>query len=203
MTWPVTLADGPVALRPLRGRDGRTWKAIRLRNQDWLKEWEATLPPEGRKSGEIPTNFRAMVRKMGREAREGRTLPWAITFEGQLVGQLTVGGITLGSLRACYIGYWIDEGHAGRGITPTAVALACDYCTSELGLHRVEVNIRPENTASRRVVEKLGLREEGLRPQYLHIDGQWRDHIAYSVTHGDYPGGVLEQWRRNRIPSQA
>ena len=202
MTWPVTLADGPVALRPLRGRDGRTWKAIRLRNQDWLKEWEATLPPEGRKSGEIPTNFRAMVRKMAREAREGRTLPWAITFEGQLVGQLTVGGITLGSLRACYIGYWIDEGHAGRGITPTAVALACDYCTSELGLHRVEVNIRPENTASRRVVEKLGLREEGLRPQYLHIDGQWRDHIAYSVTHGDYPGGVLEQWRRNRIPSQ-
>ncbi len=202
MTWPVTLADGPVVLRPLRGRDGRTWKAIRLRNQDWLKEWEATLPPEGHKSGEIPTNFRAMVRKMGREAREGRTLPWAITFEGQLVGQLTVGGITLGSLRACYIGYWIDEGHAGRGITPTAVALACDYCTGELGLHRVEINIRPENTASRRVVEKLGLREEGLRPQYLHIDGQWRDHIAYSVTHGDYPAGVLEQWRRNRIPSQ-
>ncbi len=202
MTWPVTLADGSVVLRPLRGRDGRTWKAIRLRNQDWLKEWEATLPPEGHKSGEIPTNFRAMVRKMGREAREGRTLPWAITFEGQLVGQLTVGGITLGSLRACYIGYWIDEGHAGRGITPTAVALACDYCTGELGLHRVEINIRPENTASRRVVEKLGLREEGLRPQYLHIDGQWRDHIAYSVTHGDYPAGVLEQWRRNQIPSQ-
>ena len=202
MTWPVTVTDGPVALRPLRYRDGRAWKAIRLRNKDWLKEWEATLPPEGRQAGELSTNFGEMVRRLRREARGGKSLPWAMTFEGQLVGQLTVGGITMGSLRACYIGYWIDQSFAGRGITPTAVALACDYCTGELGLHRVEINIRPENLASRRVVEKLRLREEGLRPQYLHIDGQWRDHFTYSVIQGDYPGGVLEQWRRNRVPSQ-
>ena len=71
-----------------------------------------------------------------------------------------------------HIGYWVDREVAGRGIIPTAVALACDHCWFGLGLHRVEINIRPENVASCRVVEKLGFRVEGLRPRYLHIDGR-------------------------------
>ena len=132
-----------------------------------------------------------MVRRLKREAREGRTLPWAVAYQGRLVGQLTVGGIAWGSLRAGYIGYWIDREVAGRGIIPTGVAMACDYCFDVLRLHRIEVNIRPENAASLRVVEKLGLRREGDRPQYLHINGQWRDHVTFVVNAGDFPGGVL------------
>jgi ribosomal-protein-alanine N-acetyltransferase len=64
-----------------------------------------------------------------------------------------------------------------------------------MGLHRVEICIRPENRNSRRVVEKLGFREEGLRPRFLHIDGAWRDHLCYALSVEDVPGGVLPRWR--------
>lgn len=118
MTWPVTVTDGPVALRPLRGRDGRSWKAIRLRNQEWLKEWEATLPPRAGRQVRSQLTLGRWCAGCAGEARAGKILPWAMTFEGQLVGQLTVGGITMGSLRAGYIGYWIDQSFAGRGLLP-------------------------------------------------------------------------------------
>ncbi|MBO0835120.1 MAG: GNAT family N-acetyltransferase, partial [Actinobacteria bacterium] len=64
-----------------------------------------------------------------------------------------------------------------------------------VGLHRVEATIRPENAASRRVVEKLGFREEGLRRRCLHIDGAWHDHICYAMTVEDAPNGLMNRWR--------
>jgi ribosomal-protein-alanine N-acetyltransferase len=177
--WPVTLTHEDVALRPLRQSDARRWRDVRRRNVEWLQEWEATMPPQAQfDAGIIPT-FGSMVRRLRRDARELRTLPWALTYRGQLVGQVTVGGIAWGSARQAYIGYWIDSEVAGRGIMPTAVAMALDYCLDVLHLHRVEINIRPENRASLRVVEKLGLRLEGERPAYLHINGEWRDHVTY------------------------
>lgn len=193
MTWPVTLVaaqPSPVGLRPMRVRDGRAWREVRTRNADWLRPWEATLPKEGRMPDEVPSTFAVMVRRMNREARAGRCLPWAITYDGAFAGQVTVGGITYGSLRAGYIGYWIDQQFAGRGVVPTAVAIACDYCLGTLHLNRIEIGIRPENAASLRVVHKLGLRDEGLRPRYLHIDGDWRDHRIFSVLRGDFPDGL-------------
>ena len=193
--WPVDLADGRVGLRPIRQRDARVWREVRRRNADWLRPWEATVPLPGEDA--VPT-FGSMVRRLRMEAREGRTLPFVVTYDGALVGQLTVGGISWGSLRSAHIGYWIDQAAAGRGVMPTAVALACDHCFDVLRLHRIEVNIRPENVASRRVVEKLGLRCEGLRPRYLHIDGEWRDHLSYAVLADEVPGGLLRRWQAIR-----
>ena len=110
-------------------------------------------------------------------------LPFVITYGGTFAGQVNVSNVVLGVLRSASIGYWIDARFAGRGIVPTAVALAIDHCFSgAVGLHRVEINIRPENTASLRVVEKLGLRREGYYERYLDIDNGWRDHIAFAVT---------------------
>ena len=194
-TWPVVLRDGLVGLRPLRQRDARLWREVRAKNADWLRSWEATSPDLG---GATPPTFAAMVRRLRSEARGLRTLPFIMTYDGKLVGQLTIGGITFGSLRSAHIGYWIDRDFAGRGITPTAVAMATDHCFGPLQLHRVEVNIRPENVASRRVAEKLGFRLEGIRPRFLHIDGEWRDHLAFALTAEELPLGLLESWRRTR-----
>ncbi len=58
------------------------------------------------------------------------------------------------------------------------------------------MNIRPENAPSRRVAEKLGFRDEGLRRAYLHIDGGWRDHISYALTAPEVPEGMVNRWRR-------
>jgi ribosomal-protein-alanine N-acetyltransferase len=192
--WPVALTEGAITLRPLRQRDAREWRSVRARNAEWLRQWEATSPEPAL---DAPPTYSAMVRRLKAEAREGRTMPFVIDFGDVLAGQLTVGGISWGSLRSAHIGYWVDQRVAGRGIMPTAVAMATDHCF-EAGLHRIEINIRPENLASRRVVEKLGFRPEGLRPRYLHIDGDWRDHLSFALTVDEVPGGLVARWKASQ-----
>ncbi len=196
--WPAELVEGAVRLRPLRRRDSRSWRRVRTANTLWLAEWEASSPEPG-----PPRTYHQMVRDLRRQARAGRALPFAIEHARHLVGQLTVGGVAWGSLRSAHVGYWVDQRVAGRGIAPTAVALAVDHCLFTLGLHRVEVNIRPENAASLRVVAKLGFRDEGLRLGYLHIDGAWRDHRTFALTADDVPGGLLARWRSTRASTPA
>lgn len=118
----------------------------------------------------------------------------------RLVGQLTIGNIVRRAFCSGYAGYWIDSRAAGRGIVPTALALAVDHAFAFGGMHRMEVNIRPENAASRRVAEKLGFRQEAYHHRYLHIDGEWRDHIGYALTAEDViaEGGLLARWHRTR-----
>ena len=180
-----------MGLRPIRYGDGAAWNDIRRANASWLAPWEAT-PPRG---SNPDVGFRAMVRFFRSEARAGRMLPFVVTYEGRLIGQLTVGGVTWGSLCSAHVGYWIERRVAGRGIMPTSLALATDHCFRRVGLHRLEVNIRPENTASLRVVEKLGFRDEGIRRAYLHIDRAWRDHRTFALTAEEVPEGMLNRWR--------
>jgi ribosomal-protein-alanine N-acetyltransferase len=198
VSWPVELQHGQVALRALRSSDSTEWSSARQRNVSWLRRWDATQPP-GAEDG--ARTFRAMARDWNRQARYGRMLPFVITYGGAaaglarskwpLVGQLTVSGITYGSARWANLGYWVDEQYAGRGIVPVAVALAADHCWFNLGLHRIEVAIRPENKASLRVVEKLGFRYEGERPRYLHIDGDWRDHRIFALNAEEVGPGLV------------
>ena len=183
-----------MALRPIRYGDASSWSDVRRANVDWLAAWEAT-PPRG---SAPDVGFRSMVRFFRAEARAGRMLPFVVTYEGRFVGQLTIGGITWGSLCSAHVGYWIDRRVAGRGIMPTALALGTDHCFGRIGLHRVEVNIRPENTASLRVVEKLGFRDEGIRAAYLHIDRAWRDHRTFALTAEEVPEGMVNRWRAVR-----
>lgn len=197
--WPVTIIEpsllgAPVALRPVKVRDSRAWRDSRVRNASWLRPWEPTNPETPLYRSSVGP-YVAMARTMRREARQGLALPWVVMYDGEFVGQLTVGSIMWGSARSGQVGYWIDEAVAGKGITPTALAMAIDHCFFVVGLHRVEASIRPENVASRRVVEKLGFREEGLRRRYLHIDGAWRDHLCYALTVEDVQGGLLARWR--------
>lgn len=194
--WPAVLREGDVALRPLRRADGRTWLDVRARNAEWLARWEATSPTPP--PGPAPT-FGQYVRALRRQAKRGEGLPFVVTWRGTLVGQLTVSSITRGSACSASIGYWVSQDVAGRGIIPTAVALAVDHCFGPVGLHRVEIAIRPENAASLRVVAKLGLREEGLRERFLHIQGDWRDHRTFAVTVEEVPGGLLARWRAAQV----
>ncbi len=186
--WPATLQYGAVTLRPLRYRDARAWRAVRRRNAAWLQPWEATVPPGG---SERPATFRALVTRMHRSAREGLGMPFAIEVDGRFAGQVTVNNIVRGSAQFASVGYWLDHDAAGRGVMPTAVALVIDHCFRSAGLHRIEVAIRPENSNSLRVVEKLGIREVGYAPRFLHIDGAWRDHRIYAITVEECPDGML------------
>ena len=132
-----------------------------------------------------------MIRNVLRLARKDQVAPFVIEYRGTVVGQITLSGLSFGSLASGAVGYWVAESVAGKGITPIAVALVVDWAFTNLGIHRVEVCIRPENEASLRVVRKLGLRYEGLRRRYIHIDGDWRDHYCFAVTIDEVIGGLL------------
>lgn len=185
--WPVRLHTGEVTVRPLEVGDADQWRAVRERNADWLRPWEATVPPGG---GAAPRSYEQLARRMRRSGRAGTTLPFVVEVDGVLAGQVTVSNVVGGSAMFGSIGYWIDAGVAGRNVTPRAVALVMDHCL-RTRLHRLEIAVRPENSNSLRVVEKLGAREVGFAPCYLHIDGQWRDHRLYAITREEWPADGL------------
>ncbi|MCI9887167.1 GNAT family N-acetyltransferase [Micrococcales bacterium 31B] len=190
--WPVVLDEGDVRLRPFRRRDRGTWERLRALNADWLRPWEPTPPHPN----VLPDSYLGKLRALNRQARRGSTFAFAVEYQGNLVGQVTFANIVYGSVQGAVVGYWVSQHVAGRGVIPTAVAMGVDYCLLELGLHRIEANIRPENLPSRRVVEKLGFRPEGVRERFLHIDGEWRDHLSFALTREDAPGGVLQLVRK-------
>jgi ribosomal-protein-alanine N-acetyltransferase len=205
--WPVVLSDGPVVLRPYRRADATAWAAVRRANESWLTQWEPT-PYGNWRDLNSPAAFRAVYGDLRRSARTGSAMPFAVCYveddgHERLVGQLTLGNIVRRAFCSAYAGYWVDSAVAGRGVIPTALALSVDHAFRAGGLHRIEVNIRPENKASRRVVEKLGFREEAYHPRYLHIDGAWRDHIGYALTSEDVSaeGGLLARWHRLQAPA--
>lgn len=186
MIFVPTLTHGDVTVRSVRPRDARTINRLLRDNRSWLQKWEATVPGY---DGAPPAA--EMIRSVLRLARKDQVAPFVIEYRGQVVGQVTLSGLSYGSLASGAVGYWVAQDVAGKGITPLAVALVIDWAFTNLGIHRVEVCIRPENDASLRIVRKLGMRYEGLRRRYIHIDGDWRDHFCFAVTIDEVLGGVL------------
>lgn len=201
--WPTVITlrhpDGSeILMRALRNRDRREWEELRALNRSWLDPWEATNP-----YGTQPSSFRNAVRYYDSEAKLGRLQPFVIERAGRLIGQMHLFGISWGALRGGAAGYWVSRTMAGRGIAPLCLAALVDHAVYGLELHRVEVNIRPENHSSLRVVDKLGFRDEGLRRGYLHIADAWRDHRTFALTAEDLGGqSVLRRWQRGQHPGE-
>lgn len=177
-----------VSVRPLRLRDWRQLEDILLAERDWLEPWEATVP-----GGSRQLDVKGMARSLLRQHREGSAVAAIIEYRGEMVGQLNVANILYGSVSSGSIGYWISQQHAGRGITPVAVALMVDFMFTRMRIHRAEIAIRPENEASIRVVQKLAFRHEGRKLRYIHINGDWRDHDIFALTREEVKGGLLSR----------
>ena len=180
------LKFGSVELRDLKKRDARKLQALLIKDRAWLSPWEATTP-----GIRYPVDARDLISNLLYQQRKGSGLAFVIEVDGELAGQINVANILYGSVSSASIGYWIGKDFAGRGAMPIAVALTIDHLFDELHLHRVEIDIRPENDASLRVVQKLQLREEGLKERFIHIDGQWRDHRIFAITAEERKGSML------------
>ena len=173
--------DGELFLKPIRFRDKSQWDSVRAINRDWLSPWEATRPNIDHKSA-LPSYY-GMVMQLNRELRALRSISLGIWLNENrdqvLIGQITLGGIIFGAMRGAHIGYWIDQRFANRGYTTRAVKLLTKFGFEQLRLHRIEINLRPENEASKQVAIKAGYLLEGARNNYLHIAGDWRDHVTF------------------------
>ena len=179
---------GPrVELRALKGADFAAWHAVRVRSRDWLEPWEPTPDPGSPDPVQDSEAFRARCGAWERQRHFDSAYGFGMFLrDGTFIGEVSLGSVQRGPFQSAFVGYWVDAGHAGQGFIPEGVAIILRYGFEEIGLHRIEAAIVPRNSASRRVVEKLGMREEGMAERFLQIRGTWEDHVRYAMT--------LEEW---------
>ena len=188
MSWgtstrtPLDLRGRRVQLRSLTAADFEAWQEVRRRCRDWLVKWEPKPLPGQPDAAEDRRVFAARCGARDRERQLGSGYGFGIFVDGRFGGEINVSGIQRGPFQNAYVGYWIDEALAGQSYTPEAAAVVFRFAFEELALHRLQVAIIPRNRASRRVAEKLALREEGIAERYLEINGVWEDHVRYAIT---------------------
>jgi ribosomal-protein-alanine N-acetyltransferase len=193
--WKYLLADrlvgaalGPelvtrrLVLRPLRPTDVFAWQEVRQRCAGWLLPWEPLRPPGSIDPTISRAAFEARCEQRDRERSLGTAYGLGIFEDGRVIGECNLNNVVRGAMQGASLGYWIDESRAGRGFMPESVVGALAFSFEELGLHRVEINIVPRNAKSRRVVDKLALRNEGVAERFLEINGVWEDHVRYAIT---------------------
>jgi ribosomal-protein-alanine N-acetyltransferase len=178
----TTLFGRRVVLRPLTITDFSQWQEVRRRNVDWLTKWEPARVAGQPDVVEDRDAFAVRCSARQRERQLGTGYGFGIFAEGDFAGEINLSSVQRGPFQSSYVGYWIDEKRAGGGYVPESLVVVTRYAFEELRLHRVQIAIIPRNSASRRVVEKLNVRNEGLAERYLEINGEWEDHVRYAIT---------------------
>ncbi len=179
-----------VLLRPLTLHDFDEWREVRRRCQDWLTKWEPRRIPGQPDTVEDRQAFSARCSVRMREIQLGTGYGFGIFVDGAFAGEININSIHRGAHQNAYVGYWIDQRLAGQGYMPESVVAVLQFCFEQLLLHRVQISVIPRNASSRRVAEKLGIRDEGIAQRYLEINGVWEDHIRYAIT--------AEEWQERR-----
>ncbi len=186
----LELTGRRLSLRPLMPGDFEQWREVRTRSRDWLVRWEPKPIIGQPDAAEDRRVFAARCGARDRERQLGTGYGFGIFVAGRFAGEINISSIQRGPFQNAYVGYWIDKAMAGNSYVPESAVLVFRFAFEELALHRIQVAIIPRNHASRRVAEKLGLREEGVAFRYLEINGVWEDHVRYAIT--------AEEWWQRR-----
>ena len=110
------------------------------------------------------------------------------TATSALVGVVSLENIVAGAFLSADLSYYGMVETGGRGLMTGALRLALRHGFHQLGLHRIEAAVRPENAPSARLLQRLGFRLEGVSPEYLWVDGAWRDHDRYALLRREFAG---------------
>lgn len=170
-------------LRAPQANDYAAWALLRTESRAFLTPWE----PVWNEDDLTRTSFRLRVKRAAREiaADEAYSLFLLDARNETLLGGLTLGLVRRGVAQACTLGYWMGARHAGKGHMSEAVRGALRFAFQDLALHRVEAACLPSNEPSRRLLERVGFRHEGLARAYLRINGAWADHLLYAALASD------------------
>jgi ribosomal-protein-alanine N-acetyltransferase len=179
-----------VLLRPLVPPDFESWKEVRQRNHDWLTVWEPQRSPHAPDPTTDRDAFGSRCGQRDRDRQSGVGYAFGLFVEQTLAGEINLNNVVRGALQTGTVGYWIDQAKAGQAYVAEGVVVVLRYAFEELGLHRVEICIVPRNHNSRRVMEKLAIRDEGTAERFLEINGVWEDHVRYGIT--------VEEWQARR-----
>ena len=187
---PIRLYGRRVTLRPLVPTDFADWSEVRRRNEAWLTPWEPRRPPAALDPSLNREAFLARCTARDRDAAAGLAYGFGVFVDHRLAGEVNLNHVVRGAMQSGTIGYWVDQARAGRGLIAESVVVVCAFAFEQLELHRLEICIVPRNRNSRRVMEKLAIREEGIALRFLEINGVWEDHVRYGFT--------VEEWTARR-----
>lgn len=179
-----------VTMRPLVTPDFPVWSEVRVRNHDWLTVWEPSRAALHLDPSRDRDAFSARCSARDRERQLGSAYAFGLFVDNAFAGEVNLNNVLRGAMQCGTIGYWIDQARAGKSYVAEGVVVLARYAFEELRLHRLEICIIPRNTNSRRVMEKLRIREEGVAERFLEINGVWEDHVRYGIT--------VEEWLDRR-----
>jgi ribosomal-protein-alanine N-acetyltransferase len=155
--------------------DARALSALYRAERAFLAPFE----PDRGESFFTEATQRVRLAELAERRRAGAGDAWVILDDGQPAGVISLSNIVRGPFQSANIGYFVAQHRNGRGVATTAVRLVVKNAFTLLGLHRLEAGTLVDNRASQRVLEKAGFERIGLARRYLHIAGDWRDHILF------------------------
>lgn len=162
------------------------------RNDARLARWD---PP--RPAGICSTRYwRAECERAVDEYNDGLVVRW-VMFSGadrsQVIGRVNYTQIARGPFQSCMLGYAIDAAFERRGLMQEALAATITHAFDVLRLHRIQANYIPDNVRSGRLLQRIGFRREGVAPQYLFIDGAWRDHVITALINPRFDDAIFRR----------
>jgi ribosomal-protein-alanine N-acetyltransferase len=187
---PLRLYGRRVMLRPLVAPDFDAWSNVRRANEDWLVPWEPQRSPFQPDATRDRGAFEVRCKARDRDRQAGTAYPFGVFVDQAFAGEINLNHVVRGAMQSGTVGYWIDRARAGNSYIPEAIVVLVRFAFEELHLHRMEICIVPRNGNSRRVMDKLKIREEGVATRFLEINGVWEDHVRYGFT--------AEEWSERR-----
>ena len=168
--------------------DFESWVKLRKNSEDFLSQWE----PSRERNFYSLSLFKSRVKWAKQKFKEKKVIHAFIFKEedGSLIGAITIDDIKRGAAQSASVGYWLGEPFVKNGYMFEVVKALTFYTFKNFELSRLVAATLPENQASRRLLEKLGFKYEGVAQSYLQISGRWRNHVLYSLLREDRRGRV-------------
>jgi len=175
----MSLTGNNVYLRRLEVSDAQDLLDIEVRNFEFFKPFTHI------KDEEFYTLDYQKERIKGNNERSEKDLYYSFGIflkeTRELIGLTMLAEVLRGNLQSCFVGYYLNEEHNGKGFTTEAVQLVVDYAFNELKLHRIEAGVMPHNIGSIKVLEKSGFHKEGIARKNVKINGKWEDHQVLAI----------------------
>ncbi|AXX31964.1 GNAT family N-acetyltransferase [Actinosynnema pretiosum subsp. pretiosum] len=173
----MTLVSGRLVLRRFRPGDAEAFAAYRSDPEvARYQAWDTPLS--------LPDAVAAVARHAAADPERVGWFPYAIALDGELIGDL---GVNLREDREqADLGFSVAAPFQGRGYATEAVERVLRHLFLDRGMHRVSAECDPRNTASARLLERVGFRREGLRRQSTLLRGEWVDDLLFGLLAADY-----------------
>ncbi len=162
--------DSRVYLRPVASKDGAEFLALMHASRRLHEPW--INPPLTRDV------FDHYIARCCRDDHEG----WLVCHRqnNKIVGVINLNNIVRGSFLCASLGYYVGLPFCDKGYMQEGLQLLIKYAFEKAGLHRLEANIQPNNLPSIALVKRCGFHKEGEAPNFLFIDGKWRNHERWA-----------------------